>query len=610
MKTGERPGVVAGALPAMLAALWPLGVYTQIPLTPVLLSHVAVIALGVAALARHRANRKHRPPFEYWWPAAAGLIALAVSPAGAGVGFAGGILYAVFFLGALVLVQGRGAAAQACLVLACSGAAAAVLNGAAQAGIRAPSAIDIAFGIATIGPGDLRQGALLLFHACLAGIFASLHPQLPFRARCAAATASVIAAIWLALAILPEALALATPQASWTHLATSPAHGTAALMALWLVARVAARGWLRPPGAGMPARGLAPALTLTGAAACILWGAPPDPAALLLLGILAAHDNPWATGEDARAPRLLVGVACACVAIQVLAVLPLAPSDPRNQAARAARLLEAGAWPEMEGTLDFMLARHPGHPAYSLLHARALAAQGWPEAAAAAYRATEYPEDGDGSHGINFATHRRALLDSLRDQASRLPLGERGIFFEQALVHSGDPDNALRFLALQEATPGADVDVPPAAAARALALLLGDPALATRLESESPGTLLVYLAGGGIQVAPLPGGAAPVLLYAVAGPDGVSLALWPTLESDQPETHTLPFAAPGGAGAVSLRWSPPVPSGDGMWEVRLQLPPHTLATLSLDASGGIVVHPAARIPAPEGGSAAAALFIP
>lgn len=614
MNGGNESRATAAVL--FLAALWPLGVYTQLPWLPFQLNHLAVLAVGLYALARWRAHRKLRPPFEYWWPPVVALLVAATPIARSGAGFGLVGLHALFFLGPIVLVQGRQSAALACLALAGGGALVAVLSAAAQLGIQPPTAIAIEQGIALAGPADLRHGALLVFHAVLAGIFASFHPELSINARRVSAIASALSGIWLATLVSPAVASLARPAQLGALLVENPAGGLIALLALWLAARVAARASLRAPSASAPPRGLAPVLILLGAGACVCWGAAPGPGALLLLGFLAAHEAPWVGGDRVNIPVRLWAPVVACVTVQVLGVIPFAPADPRNQAARSEAFLTRADWPRLDGTLDFLLARHPGDPAYTMLRARSLASQGWPEAAAAAFCSTTYPEDDLARYGVSFSAHRRALLDSLRDQASGLSGGDRGLFFERALVHAGEVDNALRFLALQDGDLFQKAPADGEVSARALALLLGDPGLAQRLAAGGDGDPAALLSSIGVHVGGLPAdfpqGAGPLLLRAVAGPQGVAIDAWPGLEPARHISSWTEFAgpAPETLRGGPLAWSGWTGGAGGAWELPLLLPPHPVATVLVGGGGLIGAESSLPISPPQSGSAALALYIP
>lgn len=599
----------AAVLPVLLAGLWPLGVYTQVPFTPVWLSHAAGVALAAAAAFRWRATRASRPPFELWWPCAAlavvVVLAMRSPEAGAGPGL---LVHAAFFLAAGMLAPGRGTVALACLAFGVAGAGSAMLHAAAQAGWLPPTAIALEPGLGLSGPGSVSGGMLLVFHAFLAALFAAAHPGLRAWQRYLAAGAAAVSCAWLGF-LLPHLPVLASPETFRQFLLSPGLDAAALLITLWLVARVAARGLCRPARTGMPARFLAPGLITAGAAGCLVWGAAPDPSAALLLGLIAAHEAPWATDEAVGPSRALLWPALACVAVQVAGVLPLAAGDPRNQAARAEALLKAEQWAALDGSLAFLRARAPGRPDYALLHARSLAAQGWPAAAAAVYCAADYP-DGAAGGGFAYGVHRRALLDTLRDHASRRAPGERGLFFEQALIHDGEVDNALEFLALDSPVPPEGYEYDREVLAPALAALLGDPGLASRLAAEDARTLMGYFAGAGIRIAfappGFPEGRAPLMLDAAPGPGFLRILVWPDAAGAPATTRTLAYAgAAAGGPAAWGEWDP----GRGAWTLALHAPPHTLASVVLRTAGEIGVVPGGG-PGPSRGPAATVLYVP
>ena len=200
-------------------------------------------------------------------------------------------------------------------------------------------------------------------------------PTLATAWRILAAVAALISVCWLLVMHTPV-LVLARPGAAWSEAAGSPRGALLLLLALWLAARVAARSLLRASETDMPPRGVASALVLAGAVAAGFLGALPAPVSFLALGLIAAHDAPWARGGAFTAPRGLLAAAIACAVIQVLGIAPPGRQDPRNQAARAEELAPPGKhWPGSTSCL-----RAIGRSA--CVRARSLAAQGWFEAAA------------------------------------------------------------------------------------------------------------------------------------------------------------------------------------------------------------------------------------
>ncbi|MBX3179502.1 MAG: hypothetical protein KF886_19270 [Candidatus Hydrogenedentes bacterium] len=593
----------APALPMLVAALWPLGAYTGIPYTPISTRFLAAAALLAFALHAWRVRRMQRPPFEYWWVAVAALCLL---PGGAG---APSLWCPVFFLAPVILLHERRAAQGALLALSVSGGAAALLHAAAQAGWQPPAGIHAEASLAIAGTPDVAASVLMVFHAALAGVFVACVPTLATAWRILAAVAALISVCWLLVMHTPV-LALARPGAAWSEAAGSPRGALLLLLALWLAARVAARSLLRAGDTDMPPRGVASALVLAGAVAAVFLGALPDPVSFLALGLIAAHDAPWARGGAFTAPRGLLAAAIACAVIQVLGIAPPGRQDPRNQAARAEELLQAAAWETLDARLDFLLARYPGDPAYSVLRARSLAAQGWFEAAAATFAASARPAEARGP--INLDAHVQALIDTLRDQASRLPHGQRGLFFERALVHAGEADNAVRFLALDSREAEGDL-APAADLARAIAVLIGDPALAPQLEAAGAPALLGYCAAAGLPVRRLPEGfpesAAPLILRASAWPDGVTLEVWGGPDAAILAERRIPLRAGASGGAGGLDWDRWVERRPGGWMIELDTPLLALAEIVVETSGEVTIDPVSGAH-PGAVPARPALFIP
>jgi len=604
----------------VLAGVWPLGAYAQAPYIPLSLGYAAAFAVGFAMLYQWRAQRKRRPPFEYWWPPAAMVLLAALLRLHDGLDLSLFVAYALFFLGPIVLVQSRADAALACAALAFGSAISALASVAAQAGVLLPTAIDIDRMMAFAGPEVPRQGILLLFHALLAGLFAASHPQLAAGIRKAALAASIITGSWLLIMFTPMLPALAMPANLGALLAESPAIGLIAVLALWLVARVAARSALRPANENAPPSKLAPALIGTGTSGLVLWGAMPDPGVALFIGLIAAHDAPWSTNEPARAPARIWVPILACIAIQLAGVLPLTAGDPRNHAARCASLLAKENWRELDRRLDFLLGRYPAQPAYSLLRARALAAQGWPEAASQVYCSTIYPEDNPARYGISFSVHRQALMDALRDQASRLPVGSRGLFFERALVHAGELNNALRFLALQSTggatAPVGQSDTSLVAAQEALALLLGDAHLLDSIAEQVGGEAPALLSGSGVEILSLPEGipevGGAVLVRAVAGPQDIVVDLWPVLDPSKQLTGNIRFSKPLASPDEmrDLAWNGWAVGGSGRWEVQLSIPSTILEEISLPELVALRIGSANSQRSAQVKTAAIVLYIP
>lgn len=594
---------VISALPLLVAALWPIGAYTNIPYTPVSTRFLAAAALLAFALHAWRMHRMQRPPFEYWWVAVAALCLL---PGEAGVG---SLWYPVFFLAPVILLHERRAVQGALLALSVSGGIAALLHAAAQVGWQPPAGIHAEAGLAVAGTPEVAASVLLVFHAALAGVFVAVLPAIPPVARFLAAGAALTSMCWLFVMHEPV-MVLARPGAAWVEAAASPRGAVLLLLALWVSARVAARSLIRAGETDMPPRGVAAALVLLGAVAAILLGALPDPASFLALGLIAAHDAPWARGGSFCAPRGLLAAALACVAIQVAGIAPPGRQDPRNQAARAEELLQASAWETLDARLDFLLACYPGDPAYSVLRARSLAAQGWFEAASATFAASAWPAEG--ATPIPLDAHVQALIDTLRDQASRLPHGQRGLFFERALVHAGEAENALQFLALDSGEVEEDI----AAAgdlARAIAVLIDDPALAPQLEAAGAPALLGYCAAAGLAVRRLPGGfpesAAPLILRASAWPDGATLEVWGGPAAAILAERRIPLRAGASGGAGGLDWDRWAPLPTGSWMIELDTPLLALAEIVVEASGAVSIDPVSGAH-PGAVPARAALFIP
>ena len=231
----------SGGLPLVLAATWPLGVYTQIPLSGVLFSHLIALALAITAAVHWRTRRESRPPFEYWWPCAlVVLIAVLGVLIGGGTRLLSLLPHCTFFLGAIILVPSRRAAAHACLAFSLACSAAAAVHWGAQAGLCPPTAFNRSVDLAVSGLATVQQSVVLSATGILAGVFAALHSGLGTLHRGAALAAAATIGAWFAGVVLPAGSVRGAIEFP-AHFRNFPLDALIILLALWLAARVMAR---------------------------------------------------------------------------------------------------------------------------------------------------------------------------------------------------------------------------------------------------------------------------------------------------------------------------------------------------------------------------------
>lgn len=607
MKPARIATSLLEGLPLLWAAAWPLGAYGQFPGTALSLRAAAGAALCLAAFIAARNDRSCRPAFEYWW------IALVVLPAAAAAGFGGAPDQALrwlagltLFLSVTAIVRSRRLAADVLLVYALACAVGAFLNGLAQAGLIPPSGIDGEIQVAVAVAGTVPDALALLGTGALAAVFTLIRPGVgPWR-RAAAGGALLAIAAWGASLLPHGAILLGRWAPVNPHDLTRP-EWAILLSLLWGVARVMARSLLQARSA---ATALLPVLAGVGILGHVLAAHAPSAGSLVLLGLVAAHDAPWA--EPGDAPTRIYrwpAVVALCLLAQVLGIAPLRAQDPRNQVSRASRLLAQERWADVDAQMSFLLARHPGAPEYALIRAQSMLAQGYPAAAVGQFCEAAYSETAPAS----TLARTQTFLDDLRDLASARDGASRGLLFERALVHSGQVDSALDSLdfRLVPAPPAYTGDREPLALA--LAQLLGDPRLVPQLDRWNGAQLHALLAESGVGVEKAPDGSIaglPFIAVAVRRPDGleVDLALGdgPWARNVIPDTGGV---EDGNGGA--LAWQAREVQPDGLWPVALFAGPEEVASISVwlgDTGKTSVERGAGHLP--DGESVAATIYVP
>lgn len=602
MKAGSVMEPLSRHLPLLVAATLPLGAYSLIPGTVVSLAHLATALLVLVAGIAAYSDRHHRPPFEYWWPAMPMLV-LALLGGDSTIATRHALPLIGLFLAIIVTIQHRRRAIDALWIFALACGAGAVLNGLAQIGWIPPSAIDGETQRAVAIASSVEEAALMLVYGGLAALFCLVHVRHNTWQRVATGLALLTMVAWC-LSLVPDA---AVYRARWSPPTVHqwPAEKIGLwLLTLWIVARIMARSIRQR---NHTHTGGLTVLLVLGTVFHAVTGMSPLPTTALLLGLVAAHDAPWANTKKTRVPRWLPWPVAACALLPALGLVSPGPHDPRNQLTRGDRLLQHEDYHALDQTMDFLLARHPDDPAYALLRAKSLLARGWPHAAADQFGSVPPAVDPDPRQRFR----QQAFLDRLRDSASARSGAARGFLFERALVHAGDVDSALNSLAFRRASSPPSYSGDRAPVVGALAQLLGDPNLVSRLEDWSAPALRALLVDAGVAIVPLPGESNPHIQFmvfrAARRPDGLQVNVYGA--KNAVATYFYPESLHRDPPDRPLAWRSETSGADGPPTISLTAGPAVVAIVRIE-SGGHTTIERTETPLPAGESIAAAAAVP
>ncbi|MBP8130810.1 MAG: hypothetical protein KA184_14625 [Candidatus Hydrogenedentes bacterium] len=500
-----------------LAFAWPWCVYETLPGVFIPCSALFAAALVFAACRDVLRGRKVILPFELAWPLVV-LVALAVAHdwrAGAmawSPSAAGG---ALLFASVLQTIRSRGAVRQCVWLSALSGGMAALFSlfvhfrpfyGWVLYSVF-PTAFSPGTGATLAFAATLEEGALVLVLCLTLALGAAFAPEHGHWRRTTAFLA--IAPITAALAVLARLSApdpgLWRPPAPWRQ---GPLSVLAALVVLWLLARIAAKAWVGRGEGVARLHGMLSAMALCGGAMVVLLPETPRLGYAFLLALAGGHA--FAQTEEARTAA--PGTAWFCllllplIAWNVLHVDVRNGADPRNYEAAAAACVEHGLDVELSRRFAFINERSPVERRTHYWQARGYLARKWPDAAATAFcMAMTPPPAGRALLPPPSEEQTGYFLDRLRDLCSALPLAERGLAYERALVAAGRADDALASLRFR-AEKCKGVSCPASPLAMGMADLLGDARLAGTLATWSAGELVCLFEQAGAHVGPAPDG--------------------------------------------------------------------------------------------------------
>ncbi len=502
-----------------LAFAWPWAVYETLPTVFFPLSALLAAALVVAAARDLLRGERLALPFELAWPllllvavsVAHGLLRQEWSRAMSAVGGA------LCFASVVQTVRARDAVRHCLWLSAIAGGAAALVSlfvhyrpfhGLVLYSVF-PTAFSTQTGATLAFPATLGEGALILCLCLVLALGTVCSKEYRRWQRLTALFAVIpLAAALAVIARLNIEWLLARwnrPWTVWTESTELTGWG-AALVILWLLARIAAKlHVVREADPSGTRRALVVLLAVGGALAVGL-SMPPRTGYAFLLALAACYAFPRREREVAAsaAPAWCCVLILPLIAWNILHVDVRNSSDPRNYEAFAVKYLESDPYLRLATRLEFINRRSPAERRTYYWEARAHLAKNNFEGATTAFRKALAPP-GPGRPLLPPPAGRQVdeFLGLLRDKCSALPLDERGLACERALVAVGRPEDALALLRFRAEGHEALV-CPTTALAQGLADLLGDRSLAETLAAWNAGELVRLFEQAGAHVGPAP----------------------------------------------------------------------------------------------------------
>ena len=598
-----------------LALVLPMGAFGAVPVLNISLVVLLLLLMAAAMPACWRLDWRVRPPAEYWWPAVVLIPTIALTLFRGNHDLAGYLLLAgISFLAPLTLAANGTIARLSVTAFGAACAAGVLLQWGANLAWIPPTVVFPPANLLLAGPETVSAGIVLFIAGFLANLVVVVHPAFPRGHRRVGAIAGGLVAVWLS-SLLPQLPQFAS---TWTEPALyrlPPAAMMLTLIALWIVARVAARTLLRALTTSQPRLLVFPVVLLTLALLHLCLGVRPGLSVVYFVGLAASLDAPWTAHTPFRPATSVWAVPIACVLLQLTGIFPLAPTDLRNQAARGETLLEAEQWSELDAMLRCLLTRQPHQPDYTLLHARSCLAQGRNNAAVAYFCAAPRTANPDLPFRVR---NQQAFLDDLRDAASTRPRGHAPFTFERALTHLGEFDDVANLLEIRRGQ-GADTPSPPIPVETlraSLTLLLGDREQQLKLEDWDAQDLATILrnAGVNLQILPITGPfvSGGLVAEACLDSEGLRVTFMDVMERQEyvfrqdPAPRDL-SVKPGSTPAV-LRWEIKADEKEKLKALELYEDDRLLATVYPGTTPTAVFH-VKGITCPEE-STAVALFVP
>lgn len=377
----------------------------------------------------------------------------------------------------------------------------------------------------------LEEGALVLVLCLILALGAFFSSEYRWWQRMTALLALVPFAGVLALLVwlgLPRP-DLWGPPTPWRQ---GPIPVLATLVVLWLIARIAAKLWVNRSEGVTRMHTVLCAMLLCGGAMMVVLPQTPRLGYAFLLALAARYS--FAPTNEGVGAMLWPAWGCALllplIAWNAAHVDVRNTSDPRNYEAVAAVRVEEGHDLELARRFAFLNERSPAERRTYYWEARGYLADTWTDAAAAVFcKAMTPPPVGrpllppPSEEQIGF------FLDRLRDVCSALPLPERGLAYERALVAAGRADDALALLRFR-AESHQPVPCSGTPLALGMADLLGDARLAGILTTWSAGELVCLFEQAGARVRHAPDGFPrqylPAVMIADRSPECMSVRVY------------------------------------------------------------------------------------
>lgn len=540
----SRAGTPLRVLLALYALAWPWDVYQYVRPLGITATTGAAMVLGGFAVAGAVRRSKLGVPFELAWPPALMLVLLAAAAfrnemdAVVLVRWAGAL---ALFLSVVHLAPSPAASRDLLMLSVFSAAIAAAVAVAARAvpslGIM-PTAYSLETGAVLYGPRDVTGGLWMMAFSTV-GLAWTISDKTEQKTCRAAAAAALVCVAGAAVGAGTKALTGFAASLSPGPFPVSLAATAAGVIAVWLVARVAAKLYIAwEDSAERPLR-LWLAVVCVTASFLMITPMPVRAHHGFLLGLAAAA---------ARMPRgewgkmrlwILAPVMVLIVFSNLYHVDPANPDDPRNYEAAVARDLSERALDRLERRLDYFEQVAPDDRRLHLWRAKSALVRG-DVAFAAAHLAAARVSDPSGRRRELLPPPRgeecEPVMIGLRDAVSSGASPEDLLACARLLVATGEPDSALNMLSMRDLGALENVDdVPVAALAQSAAFSLGDPALSEALHERGERMLRGILHAAGARVQTLPKGypqdRLPAIVAAWTDVDGVHMFVWAAGES-------------------------------------------------------------------------------
>ncbi len=485
------------------ALAWPLGVFTQLPISGVsVLSLIALLLAGLVVPDALR-ERKLRVPFEILWPAAIiAFFAVLWSWTDPEPRYRDTI-EALLLLALIVqAAPSREAVRRYVFASTISVTAVAFVSLLTPWLGLLPTAFSFRSGAAFTFPYTLAEGVHALLAGAAVGVYVASDRRFSPAQRAFASGSLILVATLLTGQGIQWVLETGTlPVVRYPVFWTGQWAVTAA--ALWLVVRVLAKVEVDRRAQSDPLHRLwwmIAALTIA-----VIAAAPLQPRAYqgVLLGLACATVLPPRLSVRAgRWPVVGSAVLAVLFVANIAVVFPGNVNDPRQYDAAAQR--EA---PRVFDRMDWVDQHAPTERRTYLWRARAALESNLPNLASFAFeRATRMPE-GPSVLPPPLEAERQQFLVDMRDAVATMPEDRAVCAYERVLLANGERDSALYSLRLQTSValmhlPNADTSP----FTSIVALILGDPSIAEDMRAWHPDEVLTLLSHWGTDVAFAAGG--------------------------------------------------------------------------------------------------------